>query len=81
MNWLNKWESGGNGVRNIYNFKLSRVFHENKKEYVTRPIVFAKYQPEMENGWMVYFMNITTKVRGVMMNEGMKFFPTEAYSV
>ena len=63
---------------NIHNFKLSNIFHENTKEYVTRPVMAAKYQPEMENGWMVYFTNITTKERSVMMNEGMKFFPTEA---
>ncbi len=62
---------------NIHNFNLSSVFNENAKEYVTRPVMAAKYQPGMENGWMVYFTNITTKERGILMHEGMKFFPTE----
>lgn len=63
---------------NIHNFNLSSVFQNNAKEYVTRPVMAAKYQPGMENGWMVYFTNVTTKERGMMMHEGIKFFPTEA---
>lgn len=62
----------------IHNFQLSDIFHQNAKEYVTRPVMAAKYQPGMENGWMVYFTNITTKERSIMMHEGMKFFPTKA---
>lgn len=62
----------------IHNFKLSSIFQDNAKEYTTRPVMAAKYQPGMENGWMVYFTNVTTKERGVMMHEGIKFFPTEA---
>lgn len=62
----------------IHNFQLDSVFHQNAKEYVTRPVMAAKYQPGMENSWMVYFTNISTKKRGVLTHEGMKFFPTEA---
>ena len=63
---------------NVDNFQLSSVFHNNAREYVTRPVKAAKYQPGMENGWMVYFTNVTTKERGMMMHEGVKFFPTES---
>lgn len=62
----------------VDNFQLSNVFHNNAREFTTRPVMAARYQPGMENGWMVYFTNITTKDRGIMMHEGMKFFPTEA---
>ena len=62
----------------IHNFKLNSVFQDNAKEYTTRPVMAAKYQPGMENSWMVYFMNTPTKERGMMMHEGIKFFPTEA---
>lgn len=63
---------------NIHNFQLSSIFYDNAKEYQTRPVMAAKYQPGMENGWMVYFTNVTTKERGMMMHEGVKFFPTES---
>lgn len=62
----------------VHNFHLNSIFQQNAKEYVTRPVMAAKYQPGMENGWMVYFTNVTTKERGMMMNEGMKFFSTKA---
>lgn len=62
----------------VYNFNLSSIFQQNAKEYVTRPVRAAKYQLGMENGWMVYFTNISTPERGVLTHEGMKFFPTEA---
>lgn len=35
---------------NIHNFQLSNIFHDNAKEYQTRPVMAAKYQPGMENG-------------------------------
>lgn len=63
---------------NIHNFQLNNIFHENAREYVTRPVMAAKYQPGVENGWMVYFTNVTTQERGLMMHEGVKFFTTES---
>ena len=62
----------------IHNFKLNSVFQDNAKEYVTRPVIAAKYHPGMENKWMVYFTNVDTKERSAMMHEGIKFFPTES---
>lgn len=62
----------------IHNFRLNDIFYQNARECVTRPMMAAKYQPGMENGWMVYFTNLTTKESGVLIHEGMKFFPTEA---
>ena len=68
---------GGIKTMDVHNFRLNDIFYQNAKECVTRPVMAAKYQPGMENGWMVYFTNVTTKGRGVLMHEGMKFFPTE----
>lgn len=62
----------------IHNFKLNSVFQDNAKEYVTRPVIATKYQPGVENGWMVYFTNVATKERNMMMHEGVRFFPTES---
>ena len=62
----------------IHNIKLNNVFQDNAKEYVTRPVVAAKYQSGVENGWMIYFTNVATKERNMMMHEGVKFFPTES---
>ncbi len=62
----------------IHNFQLNDIFQQNAKEYCTRPVRALKYEPGLENGWMVYFTNITTKERGVLTHEGMKFFPTES---
>ena len=62
----------------IDNFKLNSVFQDNAREYVTRPVVAAKYQPGVENSWMVYFTNEITQERGAMMHEGVRFFPTES---
>lgn len=59
---------------NIHNFKLNSVFHENAKEYVTRPVMAAKYQPGMENGFCVYYSNLETKKHATMMFEGIRFF-------
>lgn len=59
---------------NIHNFKLNSVFHENVKEYVTRPVMAAKYQPGMENGFCVYYSNLDTKKHATMMFEGIRFF-------
>lgn len=63
---------------NIHNFKLSNVFHDNAKEYITRPVKAAKYQLGMENSWMVYYSNIETKKKESMLYEGIRFFPSEA---
>ncbi len=63
---------------NTQNFKLNDMFHENAREYVTRPVMAAKYEPGMENSWMVYFTNVATKGRSAMMHEGIKFFPAES---
>ncbi len=65
-------------MMNIHNFQLNNVFHENAKGYITRPVIAAKYQPGMENGFIVYFANKATKERSIMTYEGVKFFPTEA---
>ena len=62
---------------NVHNFLLGSIFHDNAKEYQTRPVRAAKYQPGMENGWMVYFTNVITKESDMMRHEGVKFFPTE----
>ncbi len=62
----------------IHNFKLNSVFQDNAKEYVTRPVIATKYQPGVENGWMVYFTNVATKERSAMMHEGVRFFPMES---
>lgn len=37
-----------------------------------------RYQPGLENGWMVYFTNVVTNERAAMTHEGIKFFPTES---
>ena len=63
---------------NVHNFELGSVFKENAKEYVTRPVIAAKYQPGMENGFCVYYSNEDTKGRKFMMHEGIRFFPSEA---
>lgn len=64
---------------NVNNFQLSNVFHDNAKEYQTRPVMAAKYQPGMENGFCVYYCNEETKEH--TMHEGIRFFSseTEAY--
>ena len=62
----------------IHNFQLGSVFHENAKEYVTRPVLAAKYQPGMENGFCVHYSNLETKKNEAMMYEGIRFFPSEA---
>lgn len=63
---------------NIHNLKLNAVFTKNAKNYQSRPVMAAKYQPGMENSWMVYFTNVITKEKSAAMHEGVKFFPTEA---
>ena len=62
----------------IHNFQLGSVFHQNAKEYVTRPVRAMKYQRGAENGWMVYFINKASKEKKMEIYEGVKFFPTEA---
>ena len=63
---------------NTHNFQLGSIFHDNAKEYQTRPVKAMKYQPGMENGWMVYFTNKATKEKEMMTHEGVKFFSTES---
>ncbi len=58
---------------NIHNFQLSNVFRENAKEYFARPVMAAKYQPGMENGWMVYFESKPDNGKYY----GIRFFPTK----
>jgi len=65
-------------VMNIHNFQLSKVFHDNAKEYSTRPVMAAKYQPGMENGFCVHYSNVETKKKEAMMHEGIRFFPSKA---
>ncbi len=63
---------------NVHNFQLSNVFQNNAKEYVTRPVRAAKYQPGMENGFCVHYSNVETKKKESMMHEGIRFFPSKA---
>ena len=60
------------------NFILNAAFNENAKEYATRPVRAAKYQPGLESGFMVYYANNPCKGKGTTLHEGMKFFDTEA---
>lgn len=62
---------------NIHNFKLNNVFTKNSRKYQCKPVRAAKYRPGMENGFMLYFANKKTGERESMLNEGIKFFPTE----
>ena len=63
---------------NAQNFILNAAFKENSKEYVTRPVLAAKYQPGMETGFMIYFANKSCREKDTTLHEGMKFFDTEA---
>ena len=60
------------------NFILNAAFKENAKEYQTKPVRAAKYQPGMESGFMIYFANKPCHGEDTMLHEGMKFFDTEA---
>lgn len=60
------------------NFILNAAFNENSKEYQTRPVRAAKYQPGMQSGFMVYYANKPCHEKGTTLHEGMKFFDTEA---
>ena len=62
---------------NTQNFKLNEIFSLNAKEYQTRPVKAMKYQPGIENGWMVYYSSKEIKEREAMTHEGISFFPTE----
>lgn len=62
---------------NIHNFTLNNVFHDNAKEYQTRPVKAAKYRPGMENSWMVYFEGNSTNAEKSKSYFGVKFFPTK----
>lgn len=58
----------------VHNFQLNSIFQQNAKKYQTRPVIAAKYQLGMENGWMVYFTNKKTQEKESMMHEGVQFF-------
>lgn len=62
----------------VHNFQLGSVFHQNAKEYVTRPVKAMKYQPGLgiENSWMVYFEGSPSN-EGKSIHFGVKFFPTK----
>lgn len=62
----------------VHNFQLNDIFHQNAKEYQTRPVMAAKYQPGMENGFCVHYSNLETKKDEAMRFEGIRFFPSEA---
>jgi hypothetical protein len=59
---------------NVDNFKLSKVFHDNAKEYVTKPVIAAKYQPGMESGFLVHYSNVGIKGKEAIIHEGIRFF-------
>jgi len=61
-----------------HNFMLNDIFKRNAKEYQTKPVRAARYRPGIENGWMVYFTNKSTKEKETMAHEGVKFFSTES---
>lgn len=62
---------------NIQNFTLNNIFLKDSKEYQSKPVRAAKYRAGMENGFMVYFTNKSTKEKRMMVHEGVRFFPTE----
>lgn len=62
----------------IHNFQLNDIFQQNAREFFTRPVMAAKYQPGMENGFCVYYSNLETKEAEAMRFEGIRFFPSEA---
>ena len=49
-----------------HNFILNNIFKSNAKEYQTKPVRAAKYQPGMENSFAVCFSNFS--------DEGFRFF-------
>ena len=63
---------------NDHNFMLNAAFKENSKEYATKPVRAAKYQPGLESGFMIYFANNPCHGEDTTLHEGMKFFDTEA---
>lgn len=58
-------------------FVLNDVFTQNAKEYQTRPVKAMKYQPGMENGWMLYMSNKPYNNTGIHCHDGVKFFDTK----
>ena len=62
----------------VHNFQLNDIFHQNAKEYVTRPVKAVKYRPGLgiENAWMVYFEGSLSNNRKSRYF-GVKFFPTK----
>lgn len=62
---------------NVHNFTLNNVFRDNAKEYQTRPVKAMKYQPGIENSWMVYFEGNSANAEKSRSYFGVKFFPTK----
>lgn len=59
-------------------FILNDIFTQNAKEYQTRPVKAMKYQPGMENGWMLYMSNKPFKTDDMPKSHaGIKFFNTK----
>lgn len=58
--------------------RINILYQDNAKEYVTRPVMAAKYQPGMENGFCVHYSNLETKKNEAMRFEGIRFFPSKA---
>ena len=61
----------------MQNFKLNEIFNMNAKEYQTRPVIAAKYQPGMENGWIIYYENKPVEGKNHKNYFGIRFFPTK----
>lgn len=57
------------------NIILNHVFYQNAEKYYTRPVIAARYQPGMENGWMVRYYGRKSGNRKAIVYEGARFFP------
>lgn len=60
----------------VHNFKLNSIFYQNAKQYVTRPVKAMKYQPGIENAWMVYFEDDLSNEKN-SRHFGVRFFPAK----
>lgn len=60
----------------VFDFNLNQIFQHNAKEYATRPVKAMKYQPGIENAWMVYFESESLNGKKSRYF-GVKFFPTK----
>lgn len=60
------------------NFVLNEeLFEQNAKVYQSRPLRAMRYQPGMENGWMLYMSNKPYDNKGGHSHAGVKFFDTK----